>query len=63
MGPEFGGFSPKERVAFTRRSESLTMTTFDIRPVAVREYVRIRNGKPQVVKSHQRRRRNWRRYQ
>jgi len=31
--------------------------------VEVREYLRTRNGKPQIVRQHVRRRRNWRRYQ
>lgn len=38
------------------------MLYFDL-PVTVREYSRIRNGKPEVVRSHQRRRRHWRQYE
>jgi hypothetical protein len=53
----------QERVAYTRTQakRGTAMSTLS-KPVAVREYSRIRNGKPQVVRSHQRRRRNWRRY-
>jgi len=39
------------------------MSTLDQKTVLVREYVRVRYGKPEVVRSHLRRPRNWRRPQ
>jgi hypothetical protein len=38
------------------------MPSFDRKTVLVREYFRVRYGQPEVVSTHLRRRRNWRRY-